>query len=113
MQSLSLSPPIILDHSHNNLRQRIALRNRKVGLLILGENRQNKDRQVHSAKQIDNSGTAALAASAETKAYFANASAAGNDYPARRLRSQPIHNGLALVRRKQAFCVSQIGRRFN
>src|SRR4051812_7407430 len=51
MQSLSLLPPVTFDHRANHARQRIAFRSGEVGFLVLGENRQNKDRQVRSANR--------------------------------------------------------------
>jgi hypothetical protein len=58
-------PPVTFDHIDDHLAQSIALGRRKVGFLFFGENRQNKDGQALSAKQINNSRAAALTSRAE------------------------------------------------
>src|ERR1700721_2491046 len=98
MRPLSFLPPVIFNHGNDHLPQRIAISRGDISLLILCENRQNKCWQAHTAKQIDNSSTAALATCAESEADLANASAAGNDNATNRVSSQTIHDGFSFVR---------------
>src|SRR3954466_14415107 len=97
MRLFSLLPPITFDHSVSHLPQLIAFGSSKVGLLVLGENGQNKPRQVLTAEQIDNSSAAALATSAEAEPNLANAAAAGNDCAASRLSGETIHDRFPFV----------------
>jgi len=62
---LSSSPPIISDYSRNDFAERIRFGVTEIRFFVFCENRQGNYRHVFSAEQIDNPGSAALAAPAE------------------------------------------------
>src|SRR6185437_15919182 len=105
---LSLLPPVVFNHIGGHLAQSVTLGCRKIGFLVFGEDREHKHWQSRSAEQINNSRTTALTSRAKAKPHLANAAATGNDRAACGVSRQTVHNGYALVRRKQALRVSEI-----
>src|ERR1700730_16937561 len=103
MRTSSFLPPIILDHAIGRLGQRIALGCGEVGFLVLGKDCQYEDRDVPSAKQINDSCSTALSTSPESKANLSNTTAAWDQNAALRIRSQPIDESRPAPPAKTAF----------
>src|SRR5665647_2177341 len=103
MRVCSFVSPIISKHLAHMLAQSGPLRRRQIGLFVLGEGREQENRHIVAAKEIDHACAAPLATSAETEAQLANSAGAWDHHAAARLDRNLIDDGCPLFGGEQAF----------
>src|SRR5581483_9228698 len=113
MRACSSSSPIVLQHRGNSLAEGHPFFGRQIGLLVLRERSEQEDRHCLTAEQINDASAATLAAYAKPEPHLPDPATPRNDDSAKRIGSNRIDNGGALVGREEPLGISQIRRRFD